>query len=140
MYTELNCAFGLKEGTPQAVIDILIFMTARGKEPPLPDHPLFKTERWTFMLQSDSEYFSGDTHSVVRFDDVCCEWHVTIRSNVKNYDGEIEHFFDWITPHIDAFDGDFIGYSRYEETEVPTLIYHPNRFFKPSVPESIADE
>jgi hypothetical protein len=43
-----------------------------------------------------------------------------------------------ITRYIDAFEGDFIGYSRYEDTEIPTLIYHPGRLFTPKVPSEIA--
>lgn len=141
MYTELNCAFELKKGTPQEVIDLLWFMTNNAivpQPPSLPDHPLFRTSSWQMMLGSDSYYFAGEAHSTVRFEDgVTDTWFVTIRCNLKNYDHEIEHFVDWITPHIDAMEGDFIGYYRYEETEVPTLIYYPNRLFKPDVPESV---
>jgi hypothetical protein len=141
MYTELSCAFELKKETPEQVIEVLRFMVRTKTEMPrpLPDHSFFGTSRWQMMLGSDSYYFKGQAHSTVLFDDAAVAWFVTIRCNFKNYEHEIERFIDWITPHIDAMDGAFLGYCRYEETEVPTLIYHPNRFFKPDVPESVVD-
>ena len=47
-----------------------------------------------------------------------------VRSDFKNYGGEIEKFFDWITTHVEK-DGDktFIGYSLYEEDDEPKLYY-----------------
>jgi len=141
MYTELNCAFQLGKETPQKIVDILLFMVrVTGVEPVnLPSHTLFSTDRWDSMLITGSVYFKGDTHSTVRLDEDDEQYHVTIRTNFKNYQGEVEKFLEWITPYIDALDGDFIGYSRYEETEVPTLLYYPNRSFTPHVPEEITD-
>jgi len=135
MYTELNCSFALKGETAQAVIDLLKYMTGELSDAPtiLPDHPLFGDTRWNYMLQSDSYYFNADTRSVARFDDIASCVYVTIICNVKNYNGEIEHFLDWITPHIDAYDGEFLGYKRYEEAELPTLLIHPNRWLAVSV-------
>ena len=43
--------------------------------------------------------------------------------NIKNYNNEIEEFFEWLMPYIDGEEGDFIGYSRYEETKELTLVY-----------------
>lgn len=99
-------------------------MVGDGEEPTnLPDHPLFDTERWGTMLQCDSYYFVADTYSTFRFDDIGQSWYLCVRCNLKNYDNEIEKFVDWIMPYIDAREGDFLGFSRYETTETPTLIY-----------------
>lgn len=38
-----------------------------------------------------------------------------------NYDSEIKHFLDWLAPYIET--NGFIGYTKYEEFEDPTLIY-----------------
>ena len=42
----------------------------------------------------------------------------------KNYDGEIEKFFNWIKQYLyKGWDKQFIGYSLYEEAIEPTLYY-----------------
>lgn len=50
---------------------------------------------------------------------------VNIRANLKNYDNEIDKFLHWLAPYIDT-EG-FIGYTRYEEYDDPTLIYIDDR-------------
>jgi transposase InsO family protein len=42
---------------------------------------------------------------------------------LKNYDNEIKHFIDWLTPYIDQEDGECIGWSWYEEDDKPTLLF-----------------
>ena len=137
-YTALNCAFELKKDTPQTVLDILRYMAdGTGYLPPLPDHPLFACHRWRSLFTCDSYYFDDQTHTDVLFDDCTDTWYVSVRSNLKNYDGEIGKFFDWVTPYIDKMDGEFVGYHRYEQNEVPTLVFHPNRHFTPAVPKDV---
>ena len=75
------------------------------------------------MLRMDSYYFSADTNSTLRFDDISNAYYLCIRTNLKNYDNEITEFIDWIKPYLNKLDGDFLGFSRYEETEIPNLIY-----------------
>ena len=141
-YTELNCAFSLHGETPQHVVETLLYMTGQSETEPdsLPPHPLFGDTRWDGMLSGSSSYFGADPHSTVRRNEINGKYHVTIRCNFKDYDGEIEKFIDWITPHIQALPGDFIGYKRSDLTEVPTLLYHPRRFFTPNITEEILGE
>jgi len=125
MYTELHFNAKLREDTPESVITVLKYMLdfkPGDPQPPLPDHPLFKTDRWLVMLSMDSYYFAADTHSTLRKDEINDDWYLCIRCNLKNYGSEIEKFIDWIDPYVDAFEGDFLGFSRYEESEDPTLI------------------
>ncbi len=126
MYTELVCAFKLKQETPKDIIDILRFMARHEDieeyELNIPDDEFFKCARWKWLFTSDSYYFSGDTHSTVRYDDISKSYYVTIRSNLKNYDDEIHKFLKWIKPYI-SYSDEFIGYSRYEECSDPELIY-----------------
>lgn len=132
MYTELVVAFEMYGDTPTDVIKILQYMMgdipeSEIRDIELPDHPLFQTARWRFMLRCDSAYFSGKTHSELSYE--FGSWIVNIRCNFKNYDDEIDKFIDWITPYIDRIDPEtddgkmFIGYHRYEECSEPTLIY-----------------
>lgn len=129
MYTELVCAFELESDTPKEVIQILRHMTGQEKElgmdeSELPSHPLFGTERWRFMLQSDSYYFPGDTHSRLKIDNLYPTkpmYYLTIRCNLKNYDNEIDNLLSWLGRYTRTTG--FIGYKRYEEAEEPTLLY-----------------
>ena len=124
MYTELHFNAELKKNTPKSVIDILNYMIGKAeKEPELPDDALFNTSRWVYMLQMDSYYFNADTISTLRFDDISSSYYLCIRCNLKNYDDEIKKFINWINHYLDAHEGEFLGFSRYEETERPTLIY-----------------
>lgn len=127
MYTELNYNVALKEDVPKQVIDTLNYMLTTGddvmSEPILPDHPLFSTSRWRVMLRMDSYYFDADTKSTLRKDEHMGQYYLNIQCNLKNYDGEIGKFLDWIRPYIDACPGQFLGHSRYEEFQEPTLIF-----------------
>lgn len=123
MYTELHLNTELVKDTPETVIDALQFMLGETEAEPKIDHPLFDTDRWSFMLRSDSYYFDADTHSTLKLDDINGKYYLCIRCNVKNYCSEIEKFLDWIKPYLDKYPGDFLGFKRYEETETPTLLY-----------------
>ncbi|MGG3397624.1 hypothetical protein ABER78_12085 [Bacillus velezensis] len=127
MYTELVCAFELIKETPSCIVEILEFMTGQRDEQPneLPEHKLFlEGNRWRFMLQSDSYYFDGKTHSEIVRDTLVDGYYATIRCNLKNYNNEIENFIDWISPFIYKTDENyFIGYKRYEEDKEPKLVF-----------------
>lgn len=124
MYTELHFNSRLKRDAPKNVIGILKYMLDKRESlPALPEHPLFKTDEWRFMLKVGSYYFDADTHSTLRFDENIGSYYLCVRGNLKNYDHEIQHFISWITPYLDKYEGEFLGFYRYEEDEEPTLIY-----------------
>ena len=124
MYTELNLGLALIKDVPDEIVDILKYMLNDRTElvADLPSHPLFETCRWSYMLQCDSYYFDARTDSSMEFDDIDKKYHLNVRTNLKNYDREIEEFLDFIEPYIDTWG--FLGYKRYEEDEDPILIYH----------------
>jgi len=126
MYTELMLAVDLEEDAPEYVVSLLEYMVGYdvGGHPMsfiTPKHPLLSTDRWRVMLESDSYYFDGFTHSDIKYDHISRQYQMTIRCNLKNYDSEIEHFLDWVRPYCES-EG-FVGYMRYEEDDHPTLIY-----------------
>jgi hypothetical protein len=69
----------------------------------------------------DSAYFPADTNSTLRKDS-WNSYYLCVRSNLKNYGHEIQHFCAWIDEWIQEGDGTFVGFYRYEGRELPTLI------------------
>lgn len=121
MYTELVMSCRIKN--EPAVIGVLKYMVGEDVDKPtLPDHELFKCDRWQIMLQCSSYYFVPDAVHLLKYDDIGKYWCFINRSDFKNYGDEVAKFIDWITPHIEA-NGKMIGYSRYEETKEPTIYY-----------------
>ena len=121
MYTEIVVSAQIKD-IPE-VVAVLDFMAGHvDKVPILPGHPLFMTSRWQIMFRCCSHYFVP--LSVVRFEfnDISRTWSLIVRADLKNYDGEIGLFFEWIKPYVDYPDT-MIGYSRYEEDREPTIYY-----------------
>lgn len=126
MYTEFHFNVELRKDVPGEVVDALVAMLnfPAGKNISPPAHDLFSADRWMYMLTCDSYYFRADTHSTLRLDESTDTYFLCVRANLKNYGSEIEKFVDWITPYVRAHDGDFLGFSRHEETEVPTLHFY----------------
>lgn len=125
MYTEINICFDLIENAPKDVVAILHYLIDDKTIIPFisfPEHDFFKCDRWDMIACSDSYYFDGSTNSKIVFDDISKTWKINIRANLKNYDSEIEKFLNWLEPYIDT--KGFVGYTRYEESEDPTLIYN----------------
>lgn len=123
MYTEFHFNSALLPNTPQEVIELLQYMLGEiDTHPSTPSHTLFLTPRWPFMLQGDSAYFDTVTDSKLIYE--YGQYYLSIRCNFKNYGEEIMQFVDWIHPYLDKLDGDFLGFSRYEESNEPYLIYY----------------
>lgn len=127
MYTEIVCGVKLRPGTPAVVIAALRFMVGDDDRPnELPDHPLFRKKRWQMVLNCSSYYFGfSQSYSVMHHDEFDKVWMLAARASVKNYDGEVEAFFDWIRPYVNSGSGErnMMGYSIYESADVPTIWY-----------------
>lgn len=59
------------------------------------------------------------------FDDIGKNWCLSSRSNIKNYNNEIDTFLRWIKPHIASGSGTNEMYAIviYEESKRPTIYY-----------------
>jgi hypothetical protein len=122
MYTEIYISCKIAEDIPSDALDVLKHLFGGEKEPDqIPNHPLFKKDRWSMIGRCASFYFVPDATSKMWREEMNGAYYITSRSDLKNYDGEIEAFFDWVMPYVDENEGQFIGYSRYEETDLPTL-------------------
>lgn len=121
MYTEL--VLGVEIEPNESILSVLKYMLGDTDEcGPHDHHALFETARWKMMLNCGSAYFDGQPDSKL-FEDYG-KYYLNVRCNLKNYYCEIEEFLDWLQPYI-MTDG-FIGYTRYEEHDDPTLIYNKN--------------
>lgn len=125
MYTEFHFNVKLKKDVPEDVIEVLRFMTAdRDKPERLPNHPLFRDDtRWGYMLTCDSYYFPMTVATSLLYDNIAKGYFLSVRSNFKNYNNEIDKFLNWIIPYVADYHDNFLGFYRYEEAEEPTLIY-----------------
>jgi hypothetical protein len=129
MYTELYICTRVSGKAPPDVIKALQVMCDDGKalgDLPVIDHPFFTRQRVPWMLRSSSYYFVPDAIQHFKYDDIGKYWVLIVRCDLKNYEGEIEAFADWITPYLDLEEGEHVGHKRYEENELPTLWIHPN--------------
>ena len=124
-YTEIYVKAVLKEDVDDNVINILKYMLGMDdvelEDFEIPSHSLFKTDRWDSMLRSGGYY---NTVKLFEYNDTSENYYLVVRSDFKNYQGEIGKFFDWITPYVKKYgDKTFIGYSLYDEDDEPKLYY-----------------
>lgn len=125
MYTEFHFNVELKKDLPYEVSDVLDYMVGNTSEFTImpPDHPLFYSGRWEYMLRCDSAYFPHEPASSFYTEYYDNSPFLNVRCNFKNYNDEIEKFLNWIAPYVDDHNDNFLGFYRYEEAEEPTLIY-----------------
>ena len=118
MYTEIYVNVDLKKETPKEVLDVLqAIVDKNGQAECLKDKP----DRWSLLFNSGSYYTPNTECGALTFDETSGIWSLIGKGDIKNYEGEIEAFFDYIMPWID--DEGFIGYSRYEESWSPKLYF-----------------
>lgn len=126
MYTELYLSVEFKPDLPTEVVMVIEHLFALNKPIPpiLPEHDFFKCPRWSMIGRCSSYYFVPFSTSNLYYDErVTNQYYLTTRSDLKNYDGEIAKFLDWVMPYLDHCEEDHIGHYRYEEDDEPTLIY-----------------
>lgn len=122
MYTELL----LKCEAVKDDYGVMEYLFSGGKEPGvLPNHDFFTKPRWRLIGSCSSFYHHPQAHSdlyVPEWEEDRAVAYLFSRSDIKNYDGEIEAFLDWFMPYVSEFPGTCIGWKWYEDDDVPTLI------------------
>jgi len=121
MYTEIYINVDLKKDTPDDVIKVLKAMCDQECKEVLVDYPY----KWICLFSNMSYYTPSTNCRFLEFDNISNQWSLLGKGDIKNYGNEIEEFFEWIVPYVDGYSGDFIGYSRYEEDQKPTLMFLP---------------
>jgi hypothetical protein len=119
MYTEIYVNVDLKPETPERVLAVLRAMCGDEDKSSLGDKP----ERWNRLFNDGSYYTPRTSCGILKYDKFLKAWSLLGKGDIKNYENEIEQFFEWIKPWVDGEPGEFIGYKRYEENLEPTLVF-----------------
>jgi hypothetical protein len=124
MYTEIYINADLKENTPKEVIQILLAI-CNGH---MGDEVLKnKPSRWRCLFANASYYTPLTSCGQLSYSDIGGHYSILGKGDIKNYEDEIQEFFEWIKPYCqNDYEESFIGYYRYEESREPTLIYTDN--------------
>lgn len=121
MYTEIRTDFTLRPGrravvrTLKAMAGLLTevdFLESDANFDHEQNHPLFKCDRWGFMLTCGSAYFDTEPRAVIEQTEKGLRFQSV--SNFKNYGGEVTYFADWIRSYIQPQETPFVV-SIYEE-------------------------
>lgn len=119
MYTELVLKCEVKSNIPPVVTSILEYLFNGGEHPEeLPHDEFFLCPRWHMIGRCNSYYHHPAALSSF------VDGYLFSRSDLKNYDNEIQKFLNWVAQYLDN-DG-VIGWVWYEEEEKPSLIYLGN--------------
>ena len=122
MYTELFVEGGLRADAPEQVKEVIkrLFNRNYHTDDPLtlPDHPFFSKSRWNAIGNCCSFYHVPLSMSAC--EETQGQLYFVSRSDLKNYEGEIEAFLNWLRPYCE----DLRGWHMYEEDEAPTVFIH----------------
>ena len=125
MYTKISLDLKFKENLPLEVVEALKVMVGEADSnlytrSDFPEHELFNTPRWDFMLLCSSFYHTPFSFAKLNYSDISEQYYLTSSSDFKNYDNEVELFFDFIKDYVEE---GYLGYSLYEEDIVPTQYF-----------------
>lgn len=129
MYTRLDLNVALKPDDKE-FIDTVTRMV-NGNAPELPG-------RMAWMFGSSSYYHDNIQHASIEFDEIGNNHKLSVVCDLKNYENEIEKFLEMLAPHVET--SKFAGYVRYEENELPDLIWFVGGKVvrvTPSVPQEV---
>lgn len=114
MYTEIFVSGNVRPNTQAAQVVRWLF----GGEPrptQLPQHPFFEDGGCELIGNCASYYHQPQPVNKVWEDAISGDLHFVSLSNLKDYNGTIRKFFDWLS----ATGADFKGYRHYEENRAP---------------------
>jgi hypothetical protein len=137
MYTEFYFRANIKEGEVADWLHTQINGGGDSFQTPFDEHEFFTSDRWSSVFIGGGAVYQESRRPIFRRKSDGGEpYHhqLILASSLKNYGSEIESFVEWITPHLDMHEGEFLGYSLYEDSdgaddseqwrEHPTLYFH----------------
>lgn len=127
MYTEIFVKATLRSDISDIDLEALKWLARMTESEPenLPVHEFFKKPRASQILSGCSYYHQPKPTINLFHDGIAGQWFLVSRADLKNYDGEIESFFDWLKTVVEmrGMDKTFIGYYLYEEDDTPTMVF-----------------
>lgn len=119
-YTTLDLNCSLRHDTPQNVIDTLDYYINLSSRFP-PEERLFITSSGRNPLSSSENNIFKHAWMIYTQK----SWDVSVRSCVKNYEGEIEQFLAWLKPYIAEGFGtrNMYAYTLSDTQHTPTIYY-----------------
>ena len=135
MFTEFYFRANIKEGS---VADWLDRQINGGEwfEEPFDDSPFFQDPRWNKPFFAGGAAYQESRVAIFRRKAVGgrepFHHQLVIASSYKGGNADADDFVEWIAPHLKMSDGDFLGYSLYEDScddgkdwrEHPVLYFH----------------
>lgn len=112
MYTRLVLNVALKKDMDPGMLATLKKMV-EGNAEELPG-------RLRWMLKSSS-YYHDNINQAGLEQDWQGPWKLSVTCDLKNYEDEIDQFLKMIGPFVETHD--LAGYVRYEENQMPTLVW-----------------
>lgn len=119
MYTEIYVNVDFKEHLPEEFVKVIKAMCEGEECGELEGFP----PRWKYLFNNGSYYTPSTQCRELTFDRLGNCYSLLAKGDIKNYNSEIEKFFEFITPYVETCGKTFIGYSRYEEDVEPVLYY-----------------
>jgi hypothetical protein len=117
MYTDIFVNVDFVTETPQSVIDVISAICNKDFDADcLKDKP----RRWVMLFNNGSYYSPSTECGNLTYDEISKGYSLIGKGDIKNYEGDIEAFFEFIAPYVE---NNFMGYEQYEECDSPTLIY-----------------
>lgn len=135
MFTEFYFRANINEGP---VADWLDEQINGGKwfEQPFDDSEFFRDERWNKPFFAGGAVYQESRRAIFRrkATDYAEPYHhqLVLASSYKGGNDYATDLVRWLTPHLEMHDGDFLGYSLYEDScddgdnwrEHPVLYFH----------------
>lgn len=149
MYTEFIFGCELSKSTPKVCIDALDYVINGEEKKPKYENPEgWEQERFNdnyierttpveeiekFIEEYDfyrlfcscSYYFGADNpYSKFHYDKIADTYKISTRADLKNYEGQIEKFIEYIRPYVEhgsGFPHRIFAYVQYEEEQFPTI-------------------
>lgn len=131
MYTELILGCKLSKNAPKLLINALDAVINHWNEKNYGDA---SDEVKDFIIEYDLPYlFHGTSYyfgvnrpnSAFWFDNITGCWSISTRSNLKDYEDQIENFLTYLEPYVEQGSGecDIYAYVLYEGAKKPTIYF-----------------
>ena len=133
MYTELILGCEFSKNTPDVLIKALDHVINYPEEEVDMNVQKFIREYDLNYLLFGSSYYFGVNRSSAMFwkDTIDNSYHISTRSNIKNYTNQIEKFLEYIKPYVErgsGYEHRIYAYVQYESDEFPTVYAWDGRY------------